>query len=162
MYNWLDERGKSQQKKIERQLEEYRKGWCEFMVDIWHDRLMQLHIHDTGALVRSIRGEVVSGEISSITHKFLMYGIYVAAGVGNGYRHGNSGKDDERGLQFLRGERGKNGKHHKRRDWFSKKYFYSIHRLNEKEGKMLGQAYNGMLIEALDQLFMKESVLRSL
>ena len=140
------------------QLTEFEKGWCNFMIDVWHDRMMQLHIRDTGALIRSVTGIVTSGTVKTIEHKFLLYGIYVEAGVGNGYRHGNSGKDDKNGLQFLKGP----GPHRKRRPWFSKKYFYSVQRLNEKEAQFYGEAYQGYLSTALDELFRKNSVLRSL
>jgi hypothetical protein len=144
----------------EEELIKFEKGWCDFMVDIWHDRQMQLRIKDTGNLISSVQGEIQSGATRIITHKFLEYGIYVAAGVGNGYRHGNSGKDDENGLQFLKKD--KKGKHRKRRDWFNRKYFYSMKRLNEKEAEFYGEAYQGMLSTALDELFSSDSRLRSL
>ena len=80
--------------------------------------------------------------------------IYVAAGTGNGYRRGNSGKDDENGLQFLRGGKWKKGKgHRKRRDWFSKKYLYSLHRLNDFEAEYYGETYQGLLAGALSAMF---------
>ncbi len=154
--------GNSKKEYSQEQLTKFEKGWCDFMIDVWHDRLMQLRINDTGALVRSVGGSCMQGSQKIIEHKFLLYGIYVAAGVGNGYRHGNSGKDDENGLQFLRGEMGKNGKHRKRRDWFAKKYFYSIQRLNEKESQFYGESYQGLMFSALDELFNKNSVLRSI
>jgi len=84
----------------------------------------------------------------------LEYGIYVAAGTGNGYRRGNSGKDDENGLQFLRGKKWNKGKgHRQRRDWFMKKYLYSIHRLNDFEAQFYGDAYQGLISDALAAMF---------
>lgn len=155
------------------QLRQFERGWCNFMVDIWHDRQMQLHVKDTGALIGSVRGSVDDRVIS---HTFLEYGIYVAAGVGNFYSHGNGGD-----LEFLdrqyREEHGLNqprkrgpkwgggytsGKPRQRRDWFSAKYLYSMRRLNEKEAAFYGEAYQGMLSTAMDALFSHEGTLRSL
>lgn len=181
------------------QLTAFEKGWCDFMVDIWHERQLSLRIRDTGTLYGSIRGTASSGSDHVIEHRFAEYGIYVAAGVGKGYRHGNSGKDDDNGLQFLRGgkreylkgnnascrpvglglsrhamlhfrhnERGAaltSGKHRQRRDWFQKKYFYSMMRLNEKEAAFYGEAYQGMMSTFLDELFStdgRQRVTRSL
>ena len=73
---------------------------------------------------------------------------------GKGYRHGNSGKDDENGLQFLRGKEWNKGKgHRKRRDWFAKKYLNSIHRVNDFEAQYYGEAYQDMLSDALSAMF---------
>lgn len=160
----------------EEQLLKFERGWCDMMVDIWHDRMMQLHVKDTGALIGSVKGGVTDGTMKVITHKFLEYGIYVAAGVGNHYAHDNGGD-----LEFLdpeyrkkhglnrprkRGPKWKggytSGKPRKRRDWFSRKYIYSIHRLNEKEAAFYGEAYHGLLPEVLEALFSKDGKLRSL
>lgn len=145
----------------EAQLLAFEKGWANFMVDVWHDRMMQLHIRDTGALIRSVRGRVEGSEGNRrITHEFLLYGIYVAAGVGNGYKRGNGGN-----LEFLGNDYRKAhgmGKPRQRRDWFSKKYLYSIRRLNEKEAAFYGEAYQGLLSTAISDMFDKNSPLRSL
>ena len=141
----------------------YIKGWCEMMVEIWHDRLMQLRIKDTGALYNSLQGQFEDGAIRTITHKFLEYGIYVAAGVGKGYTHGNSGGDDVNGLQFLRGHKEYwYGHHRQRRDWFATKYIASMHKLLEKEVEFNGLEYNGIMSTMLDEYFDKHSNLRSL
>lgn len=175
----------------EEELTSFEKGWCNFMVDIWHERQMALRIKDTGILMNSVRGSFSDGSRTVIEHRFAEYGIYVAAGTGKGYIHGNSGKDDEAGLQFMRGEKGEyhkgknarvrpvgrglsshamlqfkhnengaaltSGKHRKRRDWFSKKYFYSLMRLNEKVSEFYGESYQGMISTFLDEVFSTEN-----
>lgn len=158
------------------QLHQFEQGWTDMMVDIWHERMTQLRVYDTGALMSSVSGSVQDGATKIIEHKFLEYGIYVAAGVGNRYEHDNGGD-----LEFLDKEYRKahgldkprkrgpawgggytSGRPRERRDWFSKKYLYSIHRLNEKEAAFYGEAYLGMLPTVLDAMFNPQGKMRSL
>lgn len=124
-------------------------GWSEFMVKMWRERMMQFAppVYDTGALSRSVQGVIHPGPVTSIEHRFLEYGIYVARGVGNGYRHNNGGD-----LAFLKDWKS-NPHHRQKRDWFSKKYMYSLHRLNEFEAAYYGTTYNGLVSSFLRQLF---------
>lgn len=129
--------------------QKWLEGWSEFMVKMWRERMMQFAppVYDTGALSRSVQGVIHPGPVTSIEHRFLEYGIYVARGVGNGYRHNNGGD-----LAFL--EDWKSNPHHRqKRDWFSKKYMYSLHRLNEFEAAYYGTTYNGLVSSFLRQLF---------
>lgn len=142
----------------------YIKGWCEMMVEIWHDKLMQLRIKDTGSLYNSVQGNFQDGALREITHKFLEYGIYVAAGVGKGYTHGNSGGNDVNGLQFLRGRKLEYyyGHHRIRKDWFATRYIASMHKLLEREVEFYGERYQGMMSTMLDEYFDRQSKLRSM
>ena len=129
--------------------QKWLEGWSEFMVKMWRERMMQFAppVYDTGALSRSVQGVIHPGPVTSIEHRFLEYGIYVARGVGNGYRHNNGGD-----LTFLKDW--KSHPHHRqKRDWFSKKYMYSLHRLNEFEAAYYGTTYNGLVSSFLRQLF---------
>lgn len=129
--------------------QKWLEGWSEFMVKMWRERMMQFAppVYDTGALSRSVQGVIHPGPVTSIEHRFLEYGIYVARGVGNGYRHNNSGD-----LAFLKDWKS-NPHHRQKRDWFSKKYMYSLHRLNEFEAAYYGTTYNGLVSSFLRQLF---------
>ena len=149
-------------------LTDFEKGWTDFMVDIWRERMLMMNINDTGTLNRSITATISGDEgHRKITHTSVLYGIYVSAGVGGGYEKGNGGN-----LEFLdpayREEHGLNkprkkgpawgggmtsGKPRKRREWFPKKYFYSLKRLMEKEGEYYGKAYNGLIIDAVATMF---------
>ena len=103
----------------EQDREQYEQRWTDFMVKFWQEKMMKFSppVYDTGALYQSLAGVLHPGTPTTIEHHFLEYGIYVAAGTGNGYRRGNSGKDDENGLQFLRGKKWNKGKgHSERRD----------------------------------------------
>lgn len=129
--------------------QKWLEGWSEFMVKMWRERMMQFAppVYDTGALSRSVQGVIHPGPVTSIEHRFLEYGIYVARGVGNGYRHNNGGD-----LAFLKDWKS-NPHHRQKRDWFSKKYMYSLHRLNEFEAAYYGTTYNGLMSSFLRQLF---------
>lgn len=140
----------------EQDREQYEQRWTDFMVKFWQEKMMKFSppVYDTGALYHSLIGVLHPGTTTTIEHHFLEYGIYVAAGTGNGYRRGNSGKDDDNGLQFLRGKKWNKGKgHRQRRDWFAKKYLYSTHRLNDFEAQFYGDAYQGLLSDALAAMF---------
>lgn len=149
-------------------LKDYERGWTDFMVDIWHERQIMLSINDTGALRSSMAGTVSGSEGQrTITHRFLMYGIYVSAGVGRGYTHGNGGvlrflDPAYRKAHHLDRPRKKgpawgggytSGKPRKERDWFARKYYYSMRRLMDKEASYYGEAYQGTLIEAFTAMF---------
>lgn len=129
--------------------QKWLEGWSEFMIKMWRERMMQFAppVYDTGALSRSVQGVIHPGPVTSIEHRFLEYGIYVARGVGNGYRHNNGGD-----LAFLKDWKS-NPHHRQKRDWFSKKYMYSLHRLNEFEAAYYGTTYNGLVSSFLRQLF---------
>ncbi len=129
--------------------QKWLEGWSEFMVKMWRERMMQFAppVYDTGVLSRSVQGVIHPGPVTSIEHRFLEYGIYVARGVGNGYRHNNGGD-----LAFLKDWK-TNPHHRQKRDWFSKKYMYSLHRLNEFEAAYYGTTYNGLVSSFLRQLF---------
>ena len=129
--------------------QKWLEGWSEFMVKMWRERMMQFAppVYDTGALSRSVQGVIHPGPVTSIEHRFLEYGIYVARGGGNGYRHNNGGD-----LAFLKDWK-TNPRHRQKRDWFSKKYMYSLHRLNEFEAAYYGTTYNGLVSSFLRQLF---------
>lgn len=173
-----------------REIEQYERGWSRMMVDIWREKISQLNITDTGALQGSFHELVSSGRVTTIEHKFLQYGMFVAAGVGKDFAHGNGGD-----LLFM-GDKYRDGKHaygarqvgaglseeHMRspkfeevtvqrgpnagkraaltsgqkrmpRDWFFKKYYYSIRRLNLTEAEFYGKAYQGLTASFLDELF---------
>lgn len=125
------------------------QGWSDFMVKMWQEKMLQFAppVYDTGALSRSVQGVVHPGPVTTIEHRFLEYGIYVARGVGNGYNRGNGGD-----LKFLKDWK-TNPHHRQKRDWFSKKYMYSLHRLNEFEAAYYGQTYQGLVSSFLWQMF---------
>lgn len=119
--------------------------------------------------------------MTTIEHKFLQYGLFVAAGVGKDFSHGNGGDLLFMGDSYRKGKReyesrqvgaglseehmkspkfehvivkrGKNagkeaaltsGNKRMPRDWFFKKYYYSIRRLNLRETEFYGRAYQDL------------------
>lgn len=172
------------------QIEQYERGWSKMMIDIWREKIIQLNITDSGALQGSLQELVSTGHVTTIEHKFLQYGLFVAAGVGKGFAHGNGGNLLFMGDKFREGkheygarqvgaglseehmrgpkfkevtvQRGPNagkraaltsGEKRMPRDWFFKKYYYSIRRLNLTEAEFYGKAYQGLMSSFLDELF---------
>lgn len=172
------------------QIEQYERGWSRMMIDIWREKIVQLNITDSGALQGSLQELVSTGHVTTIEHKFLQYGLFVAAGVGKGFAHGNGGNLLFMGDKFREGkheygarqvgaglseehmrgpkfkevtvQRGPNagkraaltsGEKRMPRDWFFKKYYYSIRRLNLTEAEFYGKAYQGLMSSFLDELF---------
>lgn len=177
----------------QQELERYERGWSKMMLDIWAEKIQQLNITDTGSLKGSLQELVTTGNVTTIEHKFLQYGLFVAAGVGKGFYHGNPGDLLFMGDQYREGKRaygsrqvgaGLSEKHMKSpkfehvtvqrgpnkgkeaaltsgekrmpRDWFFKKYYYSIRRLNLTETEFYGRAYQGLMSTFLDELFSGE------
>ncbi len=174
----------------EEEIEAYNQGWAKMMVTIMKEQVERLKITDTHALAESMVEFYRSGTVTSIEHQFLKYGIYVAAGVGKGFKHGNGGNlefmgDDYRAAHGQYGVRqvgaglsqhamlspkferkrvkqGKNagkeaalvsGQKRQKRDWFFRKYYYSIYRLNNVNAAYFGSAYNGLMSSYLEELF---------
>lgn len=163
------------------ELLKYEKGWTENMADYWRERMERLRTIDTGALYASIKGHLEQGTVTTIEHKFLQYGIYVAAGVGPAHvwkkwteaqggekvMRANDGDLDflnkqyraERELDTPKkvgpawGGRVAGGVPKGRRDWFSAKYYASVMKLNEHEADFYGETYNGLMASALTEIF---------
>lgn len=169
-------------------IDAYNRGWARFLVDILQEQIDKLSVSDTGSLKQSV--EYAMNGTDTIEHKFLMYGLYVSAGVGKGFKHGNGGdllfmndkyrevngygyKQVGAGLsedamlapkfEHITVKRGKNaskqaalvrGKR-KKEDWFLRKYYYQLQRLNEKQALMYGEAYQGLVSSFLQGLFGK-------
>jgi hypothetical protein len=124
------------------ELAKFEEGWAAMMVDIWKEKIERLKAIRTGALYRSF-GYTITGTVGStrtIAHRFLEYGIYVERGTGREITKGNGGD-----LGFT--------PNRKRKPWFSKRYYGSIMKLNEHEAKLMGEAYRGMMTDALNILF---------
>ena len=174
----------------DREIEQYERGWSKMMIDIWREKIQQLNINDSGALQNSMEELVTTGHVTTIEHKFLQYGLFVAAGVGKGFAHDNGGDLLFMGDRYREGkraygsrqvgaglseqhmkspkfehiivQRGPNkgkeaaltsGEKRMPRDWFFKKYYYSIRRLNLTESAFYGRAYQGLMSSFLDELF---------
>ena len=161
------------------ELERFRRQWTDNMVKIWQERIDKLRINDTGQLRSSIIGMIHQGPSTTIEHSFLVYGIYVSNGVGrefgkNWNSRGGEGTWNSGQLPFLLpggeayrakhgldepkkvgpawGGRVAGGHPREKKDWFFRKYASSRHVLNEMEYAAYGEAYQGMLTQAVDTL----------
>jgi len=152
----------------EEDIRAYEREWAAMMVKIWRENIVRLGIVRTRALYNSLTSSVsnASDQIT-IAHQFMLYGIYIARGVGGGYYRGNPGdlefldksyrkthrlnKPRKKGPKWGGGYT--SGKPREKRDWFSRKYLYSIHVLTEVELSLYGEAYMGTMSNVLSAIF---------
>lgn len=136
----------------------YIKAWQEMMITIWHEKISRLKVIDTGRLYGGITGSVISagGNVQTVMHKFLEYGIYQDCGTGRGYNKGNGGYlefMDKTSEKYNRG----GGKHRQPREWFSRSYFASVMVLKEQMTYMYAEEFTGLVIDAVSNADTKKS-----
>lgn len=121
----------------------YTREWYDKMTKIWRDRIDLMGAIRTGALRRSVSGGglVVAGYDIRATFHFLQYGIYVDAGTGNGYRHGNGGNLAILDREYRRAHGMK--KQRTRRPWFSRSWHISREVLKDKLAQLIGEDFVG-------------------
>ena len=166
----------------QKDIDAWNRAWAENMLLYWRERMQRVGlIADTGTLQRSLQYKVDTGQVTTLEHRFAMYGIYVARGTSPAFAwklwgHNKPKTPRERGttgqagtVDFLdnayRREHGLDKK--KRvgpawggrlaggppigaRDWWARKYAYSMFRLNETNAAMYGELYNGFLLQAVE------------
>lgn len=160
----------------EQDIRAWEHDWADMMVTIWRENILRLGIVDTRRLHdrMSFRVADVGGQIT-IAHEFMLYGIYVARGVGQGFTRGNPGdlpimdktyrkltgldKPRKRGPKWGGGYT--SGKPRKKREWFARKYLRSIHVLTEVERDLYGNAYMGTLSNVVQAVFNGKDVVGS-
>lgn len=131
-------------KAIASELSDYAHGWNAMMMQIWKDRIGMMHAIDTRRLFDSVSAQTpnIQGLSASFEFRFVTYGVYVDAGVGNGYKRGNGGN-----LQFLgKGYRSLQGlgKAREKRPWFSRSMAISQRVLAERYLQAVGDEFAGV------------------
>ena len=127
------------------ELQGFSSAWADKMVEIWRDKIDLLDAIDTGRLRASVAKERfrVDDSGGEIGFRFIYYGVYVDAGVGNGYRRGNGGD-----LQFLgktyRATHGL-GEPRTTKRWFSPSWYISTRVIAERWGRILGERFAGLI-----------------
>jgi len=121
----------------------YTREWYDKMTKIWRDRIDLMGAVRTGALRSSVSGGglAVNGYDIRATFHFLMYGIYVDAGTGNGYRRGNGGSLAILDKEYRRAHGMK--KQRSRRPWFSRSWYISREVLKDKLASLIGEDFKG-------------------
>ncbi len=142
----------------------YIDEWTRTQLLIWREKTERMKIIRSGALHQSFTDTIKhASDGTTISMKFLQYGIYQALGVGNGYIRGNYGN-----LEFL--DRGYREEHHldrprragkktapymtsgqprKARDWYSKKLYMSTMAMVEDLARIYGDNASQVICEAL-------------
>lgn len=133
------------------ELRKFEKGWEEEMLEIWREKLIQYKIRHTGSLFSSLEGAIHGESVRTIVHRFLEYGIYVAAGTGRGYYHGNPGDLKFKDKEYRREH--KLGATRIRRPWWNPRYYASLMKLNDVEGEFYGEMYRGVLFDVIKEEF---------
>lgn len=140
-------------------------------------------VERTGALRNSLKGEFRPGDKRLIEFEFLEYGAFVAKGITPAFAwkkwtraHGGEKVPRERvpggqldildpqyrrdhGLDKEKKTGPKFGGRASRpypvghRDWFAKKFYASLKKLNEHEQWFYGADYQGLMSEAMDMMF---------
>ena len=160
----------------EQDIREWERGWADMMVSIWRENILRLGIVDTRRLHDRMSHRVVdAGGQITIAHEFMLYGIFVARGVGQGFYKGNLGDlqimdkayRKEHGLDKPR-KRGPtwgggytSGKPRQKREWFARKYLRSIYVLTEVERDLYGNAYMGTLSNVVQAIFNGKEIVGS-
>lgn len=135
----------------------YEDAWSKMMIDIWREKIDRLRVVDTQTLRQQMTERVTEGgsAMTTIQHRFMMYGIYQDCGVGRGYEHGNGGYleilDDNYRIEHGLGET------RKPREWFSRAYFASVMVLKEQEAYMYGEEFCGLIADAIEGSFHRRS-----
>lgn len=167
----------------EEDVRKYEQAWTEMMVTIWRENILRLGIVRTRKLHNDITFSVTdNGGQITIAHQFMIYGIYVAHGVGREFGKGYQDKlgrkykferDSEsgyipyldkkerkaRGMQKQRkvgpawGGNKTSGEHRKKRDWLYPRYLSSIDILTQVEMELYGEAYMGTLSNVVEAIF---------
>ncbi len=148
----------------EKDIREWERGWTDMMVTIWRENILRLGIVDTGRLHDTIQGQYrdAGGQIE-IAHEFMLYGIYVARGVGRGYDiDGKEYRDKQGNLKRIGVNKGdladKKNLNKRRRDWFWSKYTRSQFVLTQVESELYGHAYMGTLSNVVQAMFGNSTV----
>lgn len=146
--------------------QKYNDAWAKMMVDIWREKIERLHVIDTYRLHQEITDNVTSsgGDLSTIQHKFMEYGIYQDCGTGNGYqidgkvyKNGTVGRN-KGNLDFLDPAlRDSRYEPRKPREWFSRAYFASVMVLKEQMAYMYGEEFCGLLVDKIEEANHKRS-----
>ncbi|WP_314381169.1 hypothetical protein [Segatella buccae] len=166
----------------------FERGWAVEMTNLWREKMEKVRALDSGTLYRSVQGVIHPGPVTTIEHTFMLYGIYVEAGVGREFAPAwgsrgdgtlNSGQlpfllpggedyrrrhrlDRPRKVGPAWGGRVAGGHPRQPKPWYSRKYYASVMKLNEVEADFYGSTYNGLISSGLDEIFSGYGAARNL
>lgn len=113
---------------------DYEK-FAQYTIERWRERMKKVRIGGSGELYRSFAHHVyldANGDLQKVVYTFHLYGWYVDAGVGKGYRHGNGG--DLKSLDpWNKGEG-----HRKKKRWYNKTWYGQFRKLLHMMAETVG------------------------
>ena len=60
-------------------------AWADIVLKIWHNKITELQVYDTGALYESLKNSLFTAagnDVNKVEFSFQLYGIFVDMGVG--------------------------------------------------------------------------------
>lgn len=96
-------------------------AWADITLKIWHNKITELKVWETGALYESLKNTLLAmagTDVDKIEFSFKLYGIFVDMGVGREIFRGNDG---DLGYTPIR----------KRKEWYSRIFYREVMRLRE-------------------------------
>ncbi|WP_299576689.1 hypothetical protein [uncultured Sunxiuqinia sp.] len=102
-------------------------AWADIVIKIWHEKMVELKVYDTGELYNSLLNELVKNagnDIDRIEFSFKLYGIFVDMGAG---KYG-PGRLSQRNT-----------------NWFSRIFFGQVRKLKE----ILTERYSSVVTETV-------------
>ncbi len=144
--------------------DKYVEAWTDTMLTIWREKISLMRIRRSGDLLSSFNKQIKNASTgTSITMRFLEYGIYQAMGTGYGYKRGNGGDlpflgkeyreahrlDEPRKVGPVWGNYFTSGKPRKRRDWYSRKLYMSIRAMIEDMARITGETAAAVICDNL-------------
>lgn len=119
--------------------EETFHAWADITLKIWHERLTELKVWDTGALYDSLRNMLFTSagkDVDKIEFSFNLYGIFVDMGTGREIFRGNEG---DLGFTPVR----------KRKEWYSRIFYREVMRLREIMIEKFGEGVANTIVAAM-------------
>jgi len=113
------------------------QAWADIVLERFQQKVIQLRIHSSGDLLKSLTSQLVSdsnGDIDKIVFGFLYYGRFADMGVGKGVKISEVGVGNNR----------------KAKPWFAKVFFSQVSELGRILAEKTGKQAQIAIIEGLN------------
>ena len=114
-------------------------AWADIVLKIWHNKITELQVYDTGALYESLKNSLFTAagnDVNKVEFSFQLYGIFVDMGVGKEIEKGNGGD-----LGFT--------PNRKRKEWYSRIFYREVMKLKEILVEKFGEGVARNIIFAM-------------
>lgn len=115
-------------------------AWSDIVLKIWHEKIVDLKVWETGDLNSSLLHTLMSNagtDADKVEFSFLLYGVWVDMGVGHEISVGNSG---DLGFTPVR----------KRKEWYSRIFYGQVMKLREIFMEKFGESAAKQVVSAMN------------